>query len=70
VKARIIAFSRPVRSDAQPQKTRLAPLAIGLNVAASVTAAAVRPHERAIGARFAVASRNPVAIITNDAYIM
>ena len=66
----IIAFSRPVLSDAQPQKMRLVPLASGLNVAASVTAAALSPHDLAIGPRFAVASRKPVAIITNDAYIM
>ena len=58
-----------MRSDAQPQKIRLAPLASGLSVAASVSAAAVKPHDRAIGPALAVTSRPPVAISTNIAYI-
>ena len=47
-----------------------APFASGLNVAASVTAPALSPHDLAMGPRFAVASRKPVPIITNAAYIM
>ena len=41
--AMIIVVSLPRRSDAQPQKIRLAPLARGPSVAASVRAAAVKP---------------------------
>ena len=66
---RIIVFSRPKRSDAQPQNTRLPPLARGLSVAASVNADAVSPHDRAIGPALAVTSRPPVAIRMNITYI-
>ena len=69
-KVRIIVFSRPSRSEAQPQNTRAAPLAIGLSVAASVSAAADRPQDRAIGPALAVTSRPPVAISTNITYIV
>jgi len=62
-------FSRPRRSDAQPHEIRLAPLATGLSVSASVSAAAVSPHDCDIGPALAVTSKPPVAIITNIAYI-
>ena len=65
----IIVCSRPSRSDAQPQKIRLAPLASGLSVAASVSADAARPHDRDIGPALAVTSNPPVAISTNATYI-
>ena len=58
-----------MRSDTQPQKMRLAPLASGLSVAASVSAPAVRPHDRAIGPALAVTRSPPVAISTNIAYM-
>ena len=70
VNATIIAISRPMRSDAQPQKTRLAPLASGLSVVAHVSARVERPHVWAIGPAFAVTSKPPVAISTNITYIM
>ena len=66
--ATTIVFSRPSRSDAQPQKMRLAPLASGLSVAASVSVAE-KPHDLAIGPALAVTSRPPVAISTNATYI-
>ena len=61
----IIVVSRPMRSETQPQKIRLAPLASGLSVAASVSAAALSPHDRAIGPALAVTSSPPVAMSTN-----
>ena len=63
-----IASSRPMRSDAQPQKIRLPPLASALNDVAAASAAAGMPQAAAIGPAFAVTSRPPVAIITNIAY--
>jgi hypothetical protein len=48
---------------------RLAPLASGLSVAASVNAAAERPHDFAIGPALAVTSRPPVDISTKATYI-
>ena len=62
-----IASSRPMRSDAQPQKIRLPPLASALNEVAAARAAAGMPHDPAIGPALAVTSRPPVAIITNIA---
>ena len=41
-----IASSRPMRSDAQPQKIRLPPLASALNEVAAASAAAGMPHDR------------------------
>ena len=63
-----IVCSRPIRSDAQPQKMRLPPLASGLSDVAVASAAAGMPHDLAIGPALAVTSRPPVAIITNLAY--
>ena len=62
-----MASSRPVLSDTQPQKMRLAPLASALNEVASVRNAALMPQVFAIGPALAVTSRPPVAIITNIA---
>jgi len=62
-----IASSRPVLSDTQPQKMRLAPLAIAFSEVASVSAATLMPQEAAIGPALAVTSSPPVAIITNIA---
>ena len=58
-----------MRSDTHPQKIRLAPLASGLSVAASVSAPAVKPHDCAIGPALAVTSSPPVAISTNITYM-
>ena len=43
-KATAIADSRPVRSESQPQKMRLAPLATGPRAVAAVSAATLNPH--------------------------
>ena len=66
---KIIVFSRPSRSEAQPQKTRLVPLASGLSVAASVSAAAGQAPRSGHGPALAVTSRPPVAISTNITYM-
>ena len=70
-----MVFSRPSRSDAHPHDTRAAPLAIGLSVVASVSAAidihrkltlvVFRPHALTMGPALAVISKPPVAINTN-----
>ena len=64
---KIIVFSRPSRSDAQPQKMRLRAVGQRAQVAASVSIE--KPHDLAIGPALAVTSSPPVAISTNAMYI-
>src|SRR5262245_36937133 len=63
-----IASSRPVRSETQPQKIRLAPFASAFIEVANVSAAVAMPHDSAIGPAFAVTRRPPVAMHTKAKY--
>jgi hypothetical protein len=65
-KAMTMVFSLPVRSENQPQKMRLAPLASGPNTTMVLTTAD-NPHALAMSRWFAVRYKPPVATMTNMA---